>query len=137
MELFPGTLSYRAYAIVFCLFSFGVANFGLSRIIQLSLPVLMFLYPLTITLILLCLAGNRFGYDRRVFVAVTLPTALAAALDFLNTLPEGGQAFLHAEALLAPARAYLPFFSYGMGWVLPACAGLIVGLALHFRKRQA
>ena len=70
-------------------------------------------------------------------MAVTLPTALAAALDFLNTLPEGVQAFLHAEALLAPARAYLPFFSYGMGWVLPACAGLIVGLALHFRKRQA
>ena len=32
VELFPGTLSYRAYAIVFCLFSFGVANFGFSRI---------------------------------------------------------------------------------------------------------
>ena len=137
LELFPGTLSYRSYAIVFCLFSFGVANFGLSRIIQLSLPVLMFLYPLTITLILLCLAGNWFGYDRRVFVAVTVPTALAAALDFLNTLPEGGKTLLHAEALLAPARAYLPFFTYGMGWVLPACAGLAVGLVLHFGKKQS
>ena len=87
VELFPKSLSYKAYATVFCLFSFGIANFGLSRIIELSLPVLMFLYPLTIILILLCLAGNWFGYDRRVFVAVTVPTALAAALDFLNTLP--------------------------------------------------
>lgn len=137
VELFPGTLSYRAYAIVFCLFSFGVANFGLSRIIQLSLPVLMFLYPLTITLILLCLAGNWFGYDRRVFVAVTVPTAPAAALDFLNTLPDGAKAFLHADVLLAPAREFLPFFSYGMGWVVPACVGLIVGLGLHFGKKSS
>ena len=136
VELFPGTLSYRAYAIVFCLFSFGVANFGLSRIIQLSLPVLMFLYPLTITLILLCLAGNWFGYDRRVFVAVTVPTALAAALDFLNTLPESGKALLHVDTLLAPARAYLPFFTYGMGWVLPACVGLVIGLALHVSGKR-
>ena len=61
VELFPKSLSYRTYAIVFCLFSFGIANFGLSRIIEFSLPVLMFLYPLTITLILLCLIGGWFG----------------------------------------------------------------------------
>ena len=73
---------------------------------------------------------------RSVFIAVTVPTALAAALDFLNTLPEGGKAFLHAGTLLAPAREYLPFFTYGMGWVLPACVGLVVGLALHFGKKQ-
>ena len=135
-ELFPKSLSYKAYTVVFCLFSFCVANFGLSRIIQLSLPVLMFLYPLTITLILLSLAGGWFGYDRRVFVAVTVPTALAAALDFLNSLPEGAKAFLHADALLAPAGRLLPFFSIGMGWVVPACLGLAVGLALHFADKK-
>ena len=136
VELFPGTLSYRTYTIVFCLFSFGVANFGLSRIIELSLPVLMFLYPLTITLVLLCLAGNWFGYDRRVFVAVTVPTLLAAFLDFLNALPASAQAALHVDALLVPAARYLPFFNIGMGWVLPACAGLLVGLALHFAGKK-
>ena len=62
VELFPKSLSYRAYAILFCLFSFGIANFGLNRIIDFSLPVLMFLYPLTITLILLCLCGGWFRY---------------------------------------------------------------------------
>ena len=70
-------------------------------------------------------------------MAVTIPTALAAALDFLNTLPDGGKALLHADALLDPARAYLPFFSYGMGWVVPACIGLLVGLALHFSGKKA
>ena len=29
------------------------------------------------------------------------------------------------------AAGVLPFFSQGMGWVIPACLGLAVGLALH------
>lgn len=134
VALFPNSLGYRAWAILFSLFSFGIANIGLSRIIELSLPVLMFLYPLTITLILLCLFGRWFDYDRRIFVSVTVCTALAAALDFLNALPEGAKAFLHADGLLSAAEI-LPFFSLGMGWVVPACVGLAFGLILRFIKK--
>jgi LIVCS family branched-chain amino acid:cation transporter len=128
VELFPHSISYRSYAVLFCLVSFAIANFGLTRIIQLSLPALMFLYPLTITLILLCLFGGRFDYDRRVFLAVTVPTLLAACLDFLNALPEGAQAALHAEGLLELAGRALPLFHLGLGWVVPALLGLAVGL---------
>ena len=130
VELFPKSLSYKAYAIIFCVFSFGVANFGLSRIIQLSLPVLMFSYPLTITLILLCLFGRWFDYDKRVFVSVTVFTVLAALLDFINTLPAGAKEFLHADAILSVGK-HLPFFSLGMGWVVPAVVGLVLGLLLR------
>ena len=137
VELFPKTLSYKAYAIVFCLFSFGIANFGLSRIIELSLPVLMFLYPLTITLILLCLFGHWFQYDRRVFLSVTAFTAAAAALDFLNALPAGAQELLHVNAISLVANKYLPFFGLGMGWVVPACIGLVIGLVLHISGKKA
>ena len=137
VELFPKTLNYKAYAIVFCLFSFGIANFGLSRIIELSLPVLMFLYPLTITLILLCLFGHWFQYDRRVFLSVTAFTAAAAALDFLNALPAGAQELLHVNAISLVANKYLPFFGLGMGWVVPACIGLVIGLVLHISGKKA
>ena len=112
------------------LFLIDLILFVLNRIIQLSTPVLMFLYPLTITLSLLCLGGGWFSYDRRVFIAVTIPTAAAAALDFLNALPAGGKALLGTDALLRPARSFLPLFSVGMGWVVPALAGLAVGLIL-------
>ena len=137
VELFPKTLNYKAYAIVFCLFSFGIANFGLSRIIELSLPVLMFLYPLTITLILLCLFGHWFQYDRRVFLSVTAFTAAAAALDFLNALPARAQELLHVNAISLVANKYLPFFGLGMGWVVPACIGLAIGLVLHVSGKKA
>jgi len=135
-NMFPKTLSYRAYTIVFCLFAFGVANFGLSRIIELSLPMLMFLYPLTITLILMCLFGRWFGYDRRVFVAVTACTLPAAFIDFLGALPAAVGAVLPIDAIVAAANTYLPFFGLGMGWVVPACIGLAIGLVLHFTGKK-
>jgi len=135
-ELFPKTLSYNAYTIVFSVFAFAVSNVGLSSIIELSQPVLMFLYPLTITLVLLCLAGGWFGYDRRVFVAVTVPTAIAGLLDFVKCLPEGIKTAVHAELLLEPVEKALPFFGIGMGWVTPALAGLVVGLVLHAAAKK-
>jgi len=130
VELFPRTLSYRAYAILFCLFSFGIANFGLSRIIELSLPALMFLYPLTITLILLCLFGHLFDYDRRVFVCVTVFTFVPALVDFINALSPAAKALFGGEAIVS-AFGWLPLFSIGMGWVIPALVGLALGLMLR------
>lgn len=135
VELFPRFLNYRIYAILFCLFSFGIANFGLSRIIELSLPALMFLYPLTITLILLCLFGRWFDYDQRVFASVTLFTIVPAAVDFINALPSGAYAALNGDAITRLA-SWLPFFSIGMGWVVPACVGLAVGLCLHASDKK-
>ena len=69
-------------------------------------------------------------------MAVTVPTVLAAALDFLNSLPLGARAALHADALLSAAAKVLPFFSIGMGWVVPACLGLAVGLVWHFTAKK-
>ena len=135
VELFPNSLGYKTYAVVFSLASFLIANFGLGRIISLSLPALMFLYPLTITLILLCLFGHWFDYDRKVFAWVTACTIVPAVFDLLNALPEGAKAFLHAAPLLELAKK-LPFFHLGMGWVVPALCGLAIGLGLHYAKKK-
>ena len=127
--LFP-KCSYKAWTVLFSLFPLVVSNLGLNTIITFSLPVLMLLYPLSITLILLTLGGKLFGRDRRVFVSVTVFTMLAACLDMLNAMPESVRHALHAEVLLSFASSYLPLFSLGLGWLLPAVVGLAVGLVL-------
>ena len=127
--MFPKALSYKIWAVIFTVFSFVVSNFGLSKIINYSLPVLMFLYPLAITLILLALTGRFFGHDRAVYVSVTAFTCAAAVLDLLKTLPAGmKEAF---SGIVALAERYLPFFSINLGWVIPAAVGLIVGLLIR------
>ena len=126
--MFPKALSYRQWVLVFCGASFLFANVGLTAIITYAVPVLMFLYPLAITLILLALLGRFFDHDRAVYCWVTGLTLVAALYDLLRTLPEGVRALLHADGLIAAVGNVLPFATIGLGWVAPAVLGLVIGL---------
>ena len=129
--LFPKGPGYQIWTALFSLLSFLIANIGLDAIIAYSLPVLMFLYPLAITLILLGLFGQLFQHDRAVYLSVTIFTLPAALLDFLSALPASIHAALHLDGLLTLANTYLPFNSLGIGWLCPAALGLVVGLLYH------
>ena len=135
-EMTHGKITYKTLAIFFCLLSFLIANLGLSKIIAYSIPVLMLLYPLVITLILLSLFGNFFSYSAYVFRCVTFFTIPAALLDFVNALPAGAKTALHADSLITFASEHIPLFPLGLGWVIPACAGLALGLILRAVNRK-
>lgn len=132
--LFPKGPTYRVWAVVFSLVSLLFANFGLSSIIGYSVPVLMFLYPLAITLILLSLFGRFFQYDRAVFVWTTTLTLIAALYDFAAALPASLRAACHLDGILAVLKETLPLAKLGLFWVLPALLGLVIGLAVHFTR---
>lgn len=129
--IFPNSMSYKAWAILFSVVSLFITNIGLTMIIGYSVPVLMFLYPLTITLMLLSLFGRFFAYDRRIFVPVTAFTLAAAVLDLLAALPEGARSLLHLDGFIAVCRESLPLFSLGLFWLIPAAVGVILGLILR------
>lgn len=130
-RVFPEALPYKVWACIFTVFSFVISNFGLSRIIEYSLPVLMFLYPLAITLILLALFGKMFDHDRAVYVSVTVFTGISAVFDLIKTLPAELQTGLHLEAVVELARKVLPWFDLNLGWIVPAMVGLILGLMVR------
>lgn len=132
--MFPSGPSYRVWAIIFSVVSFLFANFGLSTIIEYAVPVLMFLYPLAITLILLALLSRFFGHDRSVYCWVTGFTLVAAVYDLLRTLPPTLRATLYLNGVISAVGSVLPLSSLGLGWVCPAALGLIIGLIIHKRK---
>ena len=134
--LFPKSMSYKAWAIVFSVVSLLITNVGLTQIIDYSVPVLMFLYPLTITLMLLSLFGHFFDYDKRVFVSVTAFTLAAAVLDLLAALPDGARAFLHVNGFVAFCKESLPLFGIGLFWLIPAVAGLVLGFILRAARKK-
>ena len=124
-ELFPGKLKYSQWAVLFSAVSFLISNIGLSQIISFSAPVLYFLYPLAIVLILLGLFGRFFGHDRRVY-QWTMGFTLAAAVLELGRVVD-------IEAVAGFAGRFLPLYAYGLGWVVPAAVGFLLGLLLKKR----
>lgn len=134
--MMPKGPSYRMWAVVFCVMSLLVANLGLSAIIDYSIPVLMFLYPLAITLILLALFGRFFEHSRKVYAWVTGCTLIAATLDLVNALPAATVSAMHLGGVIDFAKAYVPFFQLGLGWVSPALLGLAIGLVCFFADKK-
>lgn len=136
VRMFPNGPSYRKWAVFFTVFSFGVSNFGLSTIIDYSLPVLMFLYPLAITLIVLALIGKVFEHDRVVYVWVTIFTGISAWFDFVKALPKGVQQCLHLDGMVTFARNILPLYDLNLGWIVPAILGFAVGMLIRMRRKK-
>ncbi|SFC15853.1 branched-chain amino acid transport system II carrier protein [Clostridium uliginosum] len=135
-EMFPKSISYKKYAIIFTLFSFVIANFGLSNLIQLSIPVLMFLYPLVITLILLSLLTPFINKQSDVYKWTTGLTIIAAFFDLCKSLPQYMQENVVVTQIVNFAHLYLPGFDYGFGWILPALCGFFIGLIIWIIRKK-
>lgn len=135
-ELFPNK-SYRFYIAITSILPCLFANIGLTNIIQFSTPVLMFLYPLAMTLVLLVILGPLFKQHREVYRFTTYTTLFAALLDAPNSSPSFIKDHSLVKAILTFAEKYLPFFSIGMGWVIPALLAFVISCSwVYFKKRQ-
>ncbi len=133
-ELFPNKLTSTQWTILFAGLSFIVSNVGLTSIISLSQPVLMLLYPLAISLVVLALCEPLYK-SRYVYKWVTGFTLLAAIFDFIKTLPTSISDLIAGPVIDDFARAMLPFYDYGFGWLLPALIGLVIGVVMTEVKK--
>lgn len=129
-------ISYKAFLRFNCGLSFLVANLGLDQIIAWSTPILMFLYPLAITLIIMGIMSPLFKNDPLVYRITTGFTLIPAFFDMMNATP----AILHntaaVQAMISFAAKFFPFFGLGFGWLSFGIAGLALGLIIHFAKER-
>lgn len=121
-------LSYRTWAILFAAVSMLIANAGLDLILSLSVPVLSIIYPVAIALIALALLHRWVGRRPLVYPVTVLFTGVASVLYTLRDLKV-------LPAVLSDLLGALPLAAQGLGWLLPALVGMVVGLALPQRKR--
>ena len=111
-EMFKG--SHKAYvvtAFMSCVLGVLIGHFEVSFIIKAAIPALMFIYPITIVLILLNVVPKRLA-SPNVFKGVVITTLVFSIPDFLVTL--------NLEYLLDSIIEWIPFSSQSLGWVLPA-----------------
>lgn len=130
-EVFP-KISYKAFVVILCAVSFAIANVGLSNIITFAVPVLMFLYPLAIILILLGLAAPLFKSKQSVFAAAMFFTFFVSIIDGYNALIESVPAFElgFLNTIAEFYKSFLPLYDIGLGWIVPALVGTVIGLVI-------
>ncbi|RPJ96605.1 branched-chain amino acid transport system II carrier protein [Rummeliibacillus sp. TYF005] len=136
-EVFP-KVSYKWFVFILCFVSFVIANFGLNNIIQFAVPVLMFLYPLAIVLILLTLVAPVFKSRRSVYALSMFLTFFVSLIDgyksLVASLPEAKVSFL--DSIETFYASVLPFYEIGLGWIIPAIAGALIGYVYAIMKKD-
>ena len=136
-NIFP-KISYFKFIVIVTILSFLVSNVGLNSIIKLSIPVLNFLYPIAIVLMLLVFLSPIFKNDNMVYKITLLFTGFAAFFDGLKSAPEIITSNVIVKSILDLGDGILPFFKYGFGWITPAVVGFVISLLLTkiFKNRK-
>ncbi|MBS4179400.1 branched-chain amino acid transport system II carrier protein [Bacillus sp. FJAT-49731] len=117
-------ISYTTFVFIFGGFSAFVANVGLTKLIQISVPVLLMVYPLAIVLMLLSFIDKSFERSPIVYSLALIGTAIVSIFDGLK-----------AADILIPSidniLSILPLYEQGIGWLVPAIVGGLIGLLLR------
>ncbi len=121
-------LGHRTLVVIFSAISFAIASLGLGTILSAAIPVLVFIYPLTIMLVLLTFGQYLFGWGSPVWRWAMGATFVSATLHLLH-----GQGRLPAS-LSQALQAHLPGHEAGMGWIAFALVGLAIGLIHWFAR---
>lgn len=102
-----------------------LANMGLNKILSVSVPVLNAIYPIAIMLILLAMIDKYIKGSSLVYTMTIVFTAIVSVFHALSTVG------VNIE-FLNRIFENLPFYAYGLGWVVPAFLGLFLGIILKF-----
>ena len=121
-KIFPN-FSYQLYVFFFAGFSMFVANVGLTQLIAISLPVLLAIYPLAIVLVLLSFFDQIFYRKSYVYTIALVLTGIISAVEGLRA---AGMSFEAIDRILS----FLPLFEQGIGWLVPAAAGTVLGIII-------
>ena len=118
-EEFP-VLSYKKYVTVISVVSLLLANLGLNQIIQVTLPLLLFVYPMAIVVVMLTIV-NKFVSLSKLGMRCTVAAAgIVSAIDIAAQ-------FFHLDGAAVLIQG-LPLGDSGLGWLVPSLVCLVLSL---------
>ncbi|MFE8703074.1 branched-chain amino acid transport system II carrier protein [Cytobacillus sp. FJAT-54145] len=123
-------ISYSKLVLGLSIFSFIVSNVGLTQLISFSVPVLLMIYPPAIVLIVLSFFHSLYKNTTYVYRLTLILTSIVSILDGL------AQSKIPFAESIKEFLLYLPLQSIGIGWVIPALLGVLIGCVLQMNSRK-
>lgn len=112
-------IKYSWIVVIVCVFSTVISNFGVTTIVNLSVPILNLLYPTVVTMIVLSTFTDYIKNDN-IFKCAAYMAVLMGFLDMLKF------SFI----------SYLPLAKFGFAWVVPVIIAGVIGLLIPNKKNS-
>ena len=116
-----GKLKYEWVVIATTLFSGIMSIRGVESIVKFAEPILVFMYPIVIVIILLTVF-SRGKPNKSIYKYSVSATILVSVLKMCNMFDIGDY--------LPQMIKYFPFSSWELGWIIPAILGIVIGLLI-------
>lgn len=120
-------IGYHRFLLMSTLVSFCIANFGLEQIILYSSPILSFLYPLAIALIILGILKPFIGRNSFIYRSTIILTMIPAILDLIHNLPPIFAKLSFISNINSWATANIPLYRIGLDFLPFMLVGLLSG----------
>lgn len=117
-EIVP-KVSYRVWAIITTIICALVANIGLTQLIQISIPVLVTIYPVVIALVAMTFLTEKLANP-----ALSQKIVLSVAMLF------GIMDGLKVAGIDMSVMDFMPLYKEGMAWLLPTSIAIVACLFL-------
>lgn len=112
-SLTKNKLDYKLLVSICCVAACVLSVTGVDNIITFAYPILSFIYPIAITLVLYSVFFARLVKNRKPYIAALLASTLIAVCYLLRQLT-----FIDNESIALLNR--IPLFQYELGWVIPS-----------------
>lgn len=123
-DLTGGKIGYKTLVTLCCFVSASLAITGVDNIIKFAYPPLAFVYPIVITLVLYIVLFGNLVKSRAPFIGALIAATIVATigvLEIVNLLPPKAIELFNK----------IPFFSIGLGWVIPSILGFCIGFIFN------
>lgn len=115
-------LAYPKYVLIFTVLGAIFANLGLESILAVAVPILVFLYPISIALVVLSLFQSVIGERHLTYVLGVGTAVLFATHDLLKSLVGDLPWQRVIEAL--------PMADLGLAWIVPSLVMAVLGFII-------
>lgn len=122
--LFNHKLSYRKWVLVWTLFSFLMANFGLNKLLEFSVPLLTVIYPVALVLIVMGISHDLVKYSKESYMFAAFVSVFLPLVEVLN------KSFGINLGFLTRLVESLPLYKEGLSWLLPTFFVLVIVTAV-------
>lgn len=112
-------IKYHPWLVFFVLWSLFIANFGLTTILSISIPILNAIYPMALMLIGLGLLDKFFKENTKVYKYSICTTSIISIVKVFGDLKILPQAF-------TKVFTNIPFYAIDLGWLVPALLTVLI-----------
>ncbi len=117
-ELTKGKVSYEKIVIITTVISAILANVGVEKIVRLSMPVLVAVYPITIVLIVMNMFDNLIQ-NKGAYIGAVYGALFVSLFDAMSALGFN-------TSFIGKFMNIIPLSEQGFAWIVPSIIGAIL-----------